>query len=210
MAGTDITLAPRCQSLPSNIIEAMGRWQPDAQGRLAQAAFELFGERGYEQTTVAEIAARAGLTERTFFRHYADKREVLFAGSDMLRERFVSTIADAPVSASPKEAMTSAVEAAAKLLDQERGREFARRRQQIIVGNPELQERELIKLAGISSALAQTLRERGVEEPRASLTAELGISVFRVAFECWVADGSERGLDELVHVALGQLAEVVA
>ena len=68
----------------------MGRWKPDARGRLEQAAFELFTERGFEQTTVAEIAERAGLTERTFFRYFADKREVLFAGADALQELFVS------------------------------------------------------------------------------------------------------------------------
>ncbi len=81
----------------------MGRWEPDARGRVMQAALELFGERGFEQTTVAEIAGRAGLTERTFFRHFADKREVLFAGTDALRELLVSTLANAPAAAAPIE-----------------------------------------------------------------------------------------------------------
>ena len=72
----------------------MGRWEPDAQGRLARAALELYVDQGYEQTTVADIAARAGVTERTFFRHFADKREVLFAGSGAFQETVLSAIAD--------------------------------------------------------------------------------------------------------------------
>ena len=74
----------------------MGRWEPNARGRLEQAAMELYLERGFDQTTVAEIAERAGLTERTFFRHFADKREVLFAGAGALQELLVSAVAGAP------------------------------------------------------------------------------------------------------------------
>src|SRR5579875_3223609 len=98
----------------------MGRWEPDAQGRLARAAMELFGEHGYEQTTVAEIAERAGLTERTFFRHYADKREVLFAGSAQFRESFLTTIEQAAEGSSPLEVVTAAVKHAATRLDESR------------------------------------------------------------------------------------------
>src|SRR5271169_2917384 len=90
----------------------MGRWKPDARGRLEQAALELYGERGFEQTTVAEIARRAGLTERTFFRHYADKREVLFWGAGQLQELIVSSVASAPDSAAPIDAVAVAIEAA--------------------------------------------------------------------------------------------------
>ena len=104
----------------------MGRWEPDARGRLEQAALELYGERGFEQTTVAEIAERAGLTERTFFRHFADKREVLFGGAGVLEELLVSTVADAPESAAPIDAVAAALEAAGAVL-QER-RELARQR----------------------------------------------------------------------------------
>src|ERR687888_491425 len=126
----------------------MSRWQPNARGRLEAAAPELYLERGFEQTTVAEIARRAGLTERTFFRHFADKREVLFGGAGALQELLVSEVASAPDSAAPLDAVAAALEAAGALL-QER-REFARQRQTIITANAELQERELIKLATLA------------------------------------------------------------
>ncbi len=127
----------------------MGRWEPDAIGRLQVAAMELYAERGFEQTTVAEIAARAGLTERTFFRHFTDKREVLFAGSAYLQELLVSTLAGTPDSAPPIDAVAAALAAAGDLLGQRR--EYSRTRQAVIAANPDLQERELIKLAALSS-----------------------------------------------------------
>src|SRR5690242_14074807 len=154
----------------------MGRWQPDARVRLQEAALALYGERGYEQTTVAEIAERAGLTKRTFFRHFTDKREVLFAGGAGFQEQFVTGAAAAREDATPLAAVEQALQAAAGML-QER-HEFARRRSAVIAANPELLERELVKLASVASALAAALRERGVEEPAASLTAEAGIAVF--------------------------------
>src|SRR5271163_940416 len=100
------------------ILKGMTRWEPNARGRLVQAAMELYSERGFEQTTVAEIAERAGLTERTFFRHFADKREVLFAGADALRELLVSTVAGAPESAAPIDAVATALEAAGAFIQE--------------------------------------------------------------------------------------------
>ncbi|XRQ09295.1 TetR family transcriptional regulator [Actinomadura welshii] len=186
----------------------MGRWEPNARGRLERAALELYGERGFEQTTVAEIAKRAGLTERTFFRHFADKREVLFAGSDMLRELLARTVADAPDSAAVIEVTTAAVEAVGAVL-QER-RDQARRRQAVIVANMELRERELIKLASLASALAGALRERGVPDLAASLAAEAGIAVLRVAFERWVDAAGEEDLLVLIREAVDELKAVTA
>src|SRR5258708_1697161 len=113
-----------------NYDRGMGRWEPDARGRLAQAALALYGERGFEQTTVAEIAARAGLTERTFFRHFADKREVLFAGSGSLQDLLVSTLASTPDSVAPIDPVTAALQAARALLHE--GRDFALPRQAVI------------------------------------------------------------------------------
>src|ERR671937_1899466 len=134
----------------------MARWEPDARGRLEQAALALYAEHGFENTTVAEIAERAGLTERTFFRHFADKREVLFGGAGTLQERLVTPVADAPDSVAPIAAVAAGLDAAAALL-QER-REFARRRQAIIAASAELRERKLIELASLAAALADTVR----------------------------------------------------
>src|SRR5665213_3197745 len=126
----------------------MPRWEPDSRGRLEQAAHALYGERGFENTTVAEIAERAGVTERTFFRYFADKREVLFGGAGTLQELLVSAVASSPDSAAPIDAVVAALEAAGALL-QER-HEAARQRQAVIVANTELRERELIKLATLA------------------------------------------------------------
>jgi AcrR family transcriptional regulator len=186
----------------------MSRWEPDARGRLERAALELYGERGFEQTTVAEIAKRAGLTERTFFRHFADKREVLFWGAGALQELLVGTVARAPDSAAPIVAVAAAIEAAGALL-QER-REYARQRQAVIAANVELQERELIKLASLASAIAGTLRQRGVADLAASLAAEAGIAVFRVAFERWVSETGQADLPQLIRESLGELKAVTA
>jgi AcrR family transcriptional regulator len=190
------------------MIRGMGRWEPNARGRLEQAALELYVERGFEQTTVAEIAERAGLTERTFFRHFADKREVLFAGAGMLQELLVGAVAGAPESAAPIEAVAAALEAAGALL-QER-RDYSRQRQAVIAANAGLQERELIKLASLATALAEALRQRGVTEPAASLTAEAGIAVFKIAFERWIDGTSRPELPQLIRESLDELRAVTA
>ncbi|MFE0254752.1 TetR/AcrR family transcriptional regulator [Streptomyces sp. NPDC059010] len=187
----------------------MGRWEPNARERLAEAALELYSERGYEQTTVAEIAKRAGLTERTFFRHYADKREVLFGGSSALQELFVNAVAEAPEPVAPMDAIAAALEAVSKVFDDGR-REHSRQRQAVIMANAELQERELIKLASLSAALADALRRRAVTEPAASLTAEAGIAVFKVGFERWIAEAEQRTLSQVTREALAQLKAVTA
>ena len=186
----------------------MGRWEPGAAGRLAQAALELFVERGFEQTTVAEIAQRAGLTERTFFRHFTDKREVLFAGTGPLRELLEREIEQAPAGELPIDLVAGALQAAAQLL-QQRG-DFPWRRQQVIMANVDLQERELIKLAALGAAMAGALRARGIPEPSASLAAEAGMTVFRVAFERWTAGNCEPDLAELIRDSLDTLKAVAA
>src|SRR5450755_842258 len=127
----------------------MTRWQPNGRGRLELAALALYGERGFENTTVAEIAERAGLTERTFFRHFADKREVLFWGAGALQDGLVSAVAGAPAQLGPMDAVAAGLEVIGGYM---RERERSRRRQHIIAANPELLERELIKLASLSAA----------------------------------------------------------
>jgi AcrR family transcriptional regulator len=175
----------------------VSRWEPNAQGRLVQAALELYVERGFEQTTVAEIAKLAGLTERTFFRYFGDKREVLFWGAGALQELLVSAIATAPKTEAPIATIRSAIEAAGAVF-QER-REGSLLRQSVIALNTELQERELIKLASLAAAMAEGLRQRGVAEPGASLTAEAGIAVLKIAFERWVKAGGELDLPRLIR-----------
>ncbi len=186
----------------------MSRWEPNARGRLEQAAMELYVERGFEQTTVAEIAKRAGLTERTFFRHFADKREVLFWGAGELQELLVSTLASAPDSAAPIDAVAAAL-ASVETVFSER-REFSRQRQRVIAANVELQERELIKLATLSAALAGVLRRRGVADPAAELAAEAGIAVFKITFQRWVDPGNHQDFGALVRESLAELKAVTA
>jgi AcrR family transcriptional regulator len=192
----------------------MTRWEPNASGRLQLAALELYRERGYDQTTVAEIARRAGLTERTFFRYFADKREVLFYGAGMLQDRLVQGIADAPDGRPPLDVVGAALEAAAGPFEEVR--DMSRRRQAIVVANPELRERELIKLATLSTALADALRGRGVADPAASLAAEAGIAVFKVAFQRWVGgtgdsgDSGEETLAQIIRQSLAELKAVAA
>jgi len=190
-----------------NYDSSMVRWQPNPRERLQEAALALYGERGFENTTVAEIAERAGLTERTFFRHYADKREVLFGGADAFTEALAGTVANAPASEAPIDAVTAGLEAAAAL---PQDREFSRRRQAIIAASPELQERELSKFASLSASLAGTLRERGLGEPAATLTAELAIAVFRVAFERWIEGSDDQDFRQLIRESLDQLRAVTA
>jgi AcrR family transcriptional regulator len=186
----------------------MGRWEPNACERLAKAALELYGERGYEQTTVAQIAKRAGLTERTFFRHYPDKREVLFGAWNALQELLVTAVAEAPESAAPIDAMAAGLEAVSEAFAGRR--EQARQRQAVIVANAELRERELIKFASASAALADTLRRRGAGEPAASLTAEAGVAVFKVGFELWLAASEEREMSQFMRESLDELKAVIS
>ncbi len=180
----------------------MGRWEPDAPARLQQAAFELYTERGYDQTTVAEIASRAGLTERTFFRHFADKREVLFDGGDRFRAALVDAVAAAAPSATALQAVTAGVEAAGAVFP---APELVRRRQALIRANPELQERELIKLASLASSLGQALRRRGVSDVAAELAAETGVAVLRIALTRWMDDPAARPWEFYVSEAMAEL-----
>ena len=180
----------------------MGRWQPNSRGRLEQAALALYAERGFENTTVAEIAKRAGLTERTFFRHFADKREVLFGGGE-LQQLLVNSVAGAPDSAAPMDVVAAGLEAAGATLQDRR--EFARQRQSIIAANPSLQERELIKLASLASAIAEALCQRGIADPIASLTAETGIAVFKTAFERWIDGSNDQDFSHLIRESVEEL-----
>jgi AcrR family transcriptional regulator len=190
-------------------IEFVGRWQPDSRGRLQEAALALYSERGFDQTTAAQIAAHAGLTERTFFRHFADKREVLFGGSALLEERIVAGVAGAPTGDGALDAVCRGLDAAGTMLGQFR-RDLARQRQAVIAANPELRERELAKMADYAAAVATALGQRGVGEPQATLAAETGMTVLRVAMQRWASEDDGRDLAAIMRESVAELRAVAA
>jgi AcrR family transcriptional regulator len=187
----------------------MGRWEPDSKGRLQEAALALYSERGFDQTTAAQIAERAGLTERTFFRHFADKREVLFAGTSYLEEQIVAGVAGAPAAAGPLDAVGLGLQAGAAIFSEFR-RDLSRQRQAVITANPELRERELAKLADWAAAIAEVLHARGVSEPRATLAAETGMTVLRVAIARWASEADGRQLTDIMRDAMMDVRDLVA
>jgi AcrR family transcriptional regulator len=185
----------------------MVRWEPGARERLQAAALELFATRGFEQTTAAEIAQSVGLTERTFFRHFSDKREVLFYGQDQFLQAFIDGVDAAPPGASPLDVVASAIHAAGSFFPDER-RPHSRLRQSVIDKNPALQERELHKLAGLVTTVAEALRARGIGEPAATLAAESGGTVFGIAFAQWIREGETRSLPGIAAEVLGELVNL--
>jgi AcrR family transcriptional regulator len=186
----------------------MSRWKPDAEGRLGKAAITLFAERGYDETTIADIAEAAGLTKRTFFRYFSDKREVLFNGSHELQERWVDGIEAAPPGLGPMAAVSAGLDAVAELFADRHP--FATMRSRIIASNPELQERELIKLQTLAGAIKAALVERGVPENAAILAAQAGVTVFHVAFAHWVQQDDPAAFRGLIRELLQELRSVTA
>ena len=168
---------------------------------------ELFEERGYARVTAAEVAERAGLTERTFFRHFADKREVLFDGNE-LGGLLAAAVADAPEQAAPVEAVVAGLEAVAAVF--EGRREAVARRARVVEAHPELRERELAKLASWSKALEGVLVGRGQPEPDAMLLAEVSVAVFRVAYRRWLDGGIEREFAAIIRETLAGLGGLFA
>jgi AcrR family transcriptional regulator len=185
----------------------MARWQPDARGRLEAAAFELFRERGFEQTTVADIAARAGLEKRTFYRLFGDKREALFSGSGHLEEVLVRAVTE--TDAGPFEAVVAAFRRVAEEIFADR-LELVRARQAIIESSPELQERELRKTGALVAAVTAALRARGLDETTATLATESGVTVFRVAYARWVAPDSDAPLSDLITEVAAELRAITS
>lgn len=182
----------------------MARWESDARGRLERAALALFGERGYDGTTVAQIAERAGLTERSFYRYFTDKREVLFAGAEELEAVLAAGIAAAPPDLTPLEVLLTAFARAPEVF---RPHDLVVQRVAAIAASPSLRERELIKLASMATALAAGLGDRGVDGRTAQFTADMGISVLRTATEAWVAD-DRRPFAEHVRDAAEELRRI--
>ena len=162
-------------------LRGVGRWQPNARERLVRAGLELFLERGYDSVTVAEIAERAGLTKRTFFRHLADKREVLFLGEDVLARLMADAIADAPESATPMAAIAAALEAAATAFPSERP-DIALQRQTVIASNSNLQERESLKRATLTGGHGGSPSQSPRGGAHRTLAADVRSFAFRRAF----------------------------
>jgi AcrR family transcriptional regulator len=169
---------------------------------------ELYRERGFDQTTVAEIASRADLTERTFFRYFADKREVLFGSAGALRDLLAAGVTNAPADAAPMDAVAAAIEATSPTFEERRA--FARQRQALIEAHADLRERELIKLASLAEVMADALRRRGVADSAARLAAETGITIFKIAFEHWVNEAGRHDLAHHIRESLDQLKAVAA
>lgn len=184
----------------------MGRWEPDAAGRLREAALALYAEQGFEKTTVAEIAERAGVTARTFFRHFADKREVIFAGATELERHMTRALSAAPEALGPMDAVQAALLSAADVLPD--GPEYPRRRQTVIAATPELRERELIKMASLAAAFTEALQQRGVAAAEAALAAETGVAVFRVAFERWITGPADTSLADVLRATFTDLTRL--
>ena len=153
---------------------------------MQKATLELFQQQGYDATTTAEIAARAGVTERTFFRHFADKREALFDGEEGFRDSLAKTVVSAPADMGPMEALLYAFRSVELLLQQ--NRPFTEPRQKVIAKTPALQERVLTKTAGLTAALSAALHQRGVQRDVAMLAAQVGMATLSHATSAWLAD----------------------
>jgi AcrR family transcriptional regulator len=182
----------------------MARWEPNARERLERAALALFTEHGFDATTVAEIADRAGLTKSTFFRHFADKREVLFGGQDMLVQLLSDAIRTAPAAATTAECLVAALESTAVAFTPER-HDLAPQRRAVIAANSELQERELLKRFRFGSAMAEALRTRGADEVTARLAAEVGVLAFGTAYARWAEPANQAPFTEIANGALREL-----
>lgn len=176
----------------------MARWAGNARGRLERAALDLFTEQDYDRTTIAQIAQRANLTERSFYRWFADKREVLFGGSEDLERQLASAIDAVPADTAALATLLAAFATAPEVF---RPRQFLRERSAVIAANPPLRERELIKLASISEALTAALLQRGCDQPTARLATDVGMAVLRLTTERWMADESTDFAEALATTA---------
>jgi AcrR family transcriptional regulator len=181
----------------------VGRWRPDARQRLEQAAIELFSAQGFAATTVPQIAARAGLTTRTFFRHFADKREVLYGG-DEIPELATRLITDAPASLDPAMLLIGGLRTVADTRFEGR-REEIRVRRAIIRSDEGLRERDLRKRADLGEAIRAGFTARGVDSMTAVLLAETAVTVVQVALEEWLDRDGERTLFEVMLETIASL-----
>lgn len=194
--------------IASGKLPIVPRWEPDARTRLEAAALDLYDARGFDQTTVEDIAERAGLTKRTFFRHFADKREVLFGSGGNLEDQLVNAVRTAPKSLGPLDAVGLGLMAIADRFDEQS--EIVARRFRIVRASPELWERQLIKFAAMAESVARALRARGVSETAAILAAESGITALRIASDRWIRNPGKRSPRQLIGEVLAELRAVAA
>jgi AcrR family transcriptional regulator len=186
----------------------MARWQSGTRERLATSALRLFASQGFEGTTVAEIAADAGLTERTFFRYYADKPEVLFAGQGEFEALFLIGLHES-TSTTPMELVAAALDHAATFFPDEK-RPWSRSRQVVVATHVALQERELHKMSALAETLTSALVQRDVDPTVAALAAEAGVSVFRRSFAAWISEGETRPFGDIQRSVLSRLQALLA
>src|ERR1700744_4892437 len=186
----------------------MARWEPGARERMVLAAADLFTEQGYDATTVAQIAERAGVTKSTFFRHFSDKRELLVAGQEALSRLLAEGIAEAPPTASPLEAVAAGLERASGAMGPV-NRELGPRLKAAVAASAELQERAALKSVGMAAAMAAALVVRGVPDPIAQLAAELGVLAFKRGYAEW-SEGEREAEDGLARYAFAALDELRA
>jgi AcrR family transcriptional regulator len=188
----------------------MSRWQPGARERLERSALELFTEQGFAETTVPQITERAGLTTRTFFRHFADKREVLFAGEEHLPDLVARITAEAPAELGPIEVITHCLEQAAQTLFSADRLDYMRARRAVIASDEGLRERELRKLEAVTEAMCGAFRERGADELAATLAARTGVAIFRAALGRWVDGNGDPPLSKVVAQTLAAFRGLTA
>ncbi|MCW2528066.1 MAG: regulatory protein TetR [Pseudonocardiales bacterium] len=186
----------------------MGRWEAGARERLVLAAVDLFTEHGYDATTVAQIAERAGVTKSTFFRHFSDKRELLVAGQETLSQLLAEGIAEAPMNASPLEAVAAGLVRASSAMGPT-NRELGPRLKAAVAASVELQERDALKSVGLAAAMTTALVARGVPDSTAHLAGELGVLAFKRGYSEW-AEGERDADDGLEQYALAALDDLRA
>lgn len=194
-------------STPAEYVGAMPRWEQGSADRLKQAAWELFAEQGFEETTAVQIAKRARVTTRTFFRYFPDKEEVLFADADALYESLVEELRR---TGDPSEPVRSVTRTLAGFAWEKLGpRELQRHRDAMVAANPQLLERELIKQQRAADGFSDALRFLGVDPPSADLAATVGIQVFRTAYRRWLEGGDDADLASITDTTVSLLTEIM-
>lgn len=188
----------------------MARWQPGTAERLQRAALELFAEHGYDNTTVSQIAARAGTTRSTFFRHYGDKRETVFAGQEHLARRYGEAVAAAPADERPPQAIVTALDAISSLTFTDAARQLAAMRMAVVRATPELRERELLKGAAIIDAVAKGFSARGLDERAAAVAAQIGLLVFTATVEVWADLDVDEDTPTVIHRMASEFGDALA